>query len=135
MPRAPVGERGVVLVAVLLLLLAAGAIAFAMSLEAGLATLGARAATGAAQARPAARAGLVLAVRELVEAGGGLGPLPAVLGPWEAVAATVRVEVEVGAGPAVYRLSARAEAGRAVAEARAVLVLEPAPEVLEWREP
>jgi len=130
-------SAGFVLVGVLLVLLAIGVIAAAMSLEAGLATLGARSAAGSAAARPAARAALVLALDEaLASAEAGAQPPPA-YGPWaelgaEASAALAPVP---GTSPVVYRLTATAVAGRSRAEASAAFAIEPAPRVLEWREP
>ncbi len=131
---APVG--GFVLVAVLLVLLAVGVVAVAMSLEAGLSTLAARSASGAAVARSAARAALVLGLDE-AQSIGSSGALPAELGPWEeeGVEATVVLTRDPGTDPPVYRLAAVAAAGRSRAEAGAVLVLEPEPRVLEWKVP
>src|SRR5690606_28449566 len=97
---------GFVLVAVLLLLTAVGLIAVAMSLEAGLATLGARAAAGASAARPAARAALVLALDEVVTAAAaGLEP-PETFGPWTlgAAGAGARSALVGGAEETVYEL-------------------------------
>lgn len=128
---------GFVLVAVLLLLTAVGLIAVAMSLEAGLATLGARAAAGASAARPAARAALVLALDEVVTAAAaGLEP-PETFGPWTlgAAGAGARSAFVGGAEETVYELTAVATVGRARAEATAVVTLTPEPRVLEWREP
>jgi hypothetical protein len=134
--RAPAARAGFVLVGVLLLLLAVGLVATGMSLEAGLATLGARSAAGAAEARTAARAALTLAVYEALALPPGEAP-PEMFGPWPSAGlpAIVNVATVSGSDPPAMRLRAVAEAGRSRAEASAVITLEPSPRVLEWRDP
>lgn len=133
--RAPAARAGFVLVGVLLLLLAVGLVATGMSLEAGLATLGARSAAGAAEARTAARAALTLAVYEALALPP--GEAPETFGPWPSAGlpAIVNVATVSGSDPPAMRLRAVAEAGRSRAEASAVITLEPSPRVLEWRDP
>ena len=127
---------GFVLVAVLLVLLVVGVVAVAASLEAGLVTLGARSAAGAAVARSAARAALVLALDEVM-ASAGTDTLPTEFGPWDdaGVAAVARLAEVAGTEPPAYRLTATAAHGRSRAEGSAVIVLEPEPLVIEWRAP
>lgn len=126
---------GFVIIAVLMLLVALGALAAGMFLETSLTTLGARSAAQAAQARPLARAGLVLAIEEVTTTPpAGDGPIE--LGPWEPLGEGVSglLRVELGSEPRAYRVSIHARVGRTSAHAEAVLVLEPEFEVLEWRE-
>lgn len=128
-------QDGFVIVAVLLLLVALGALAAGMFLETSLTTLGARSAAQAAAARPLARAGLVFALQEISSTPPAAeGTLD--LGPWDPLGegVTARLAVEEGSEPVAYRVSVQAQVGRASASAEAVLVLEPELEVLEWRE-
>ncbi len=123
------------IVAVLMLLVALGALAAGMFLETGLATLGARSASQAAVARPLARAGLIVALDEL-RAAQTIESSLLELGPWERLGegVTGRLTVEEGSDPVAYRAAAEAVVGKAVARAEAVFVTEPAFEIIEWRD-
>ncbi len=125
-------ERGFVIVAVLLLLVALGALAVGMSLETGLATLGARSATEAAVARSKAHAGSLLALSEFRSA----ASVPSEVGPWAQLGGQVTGEVmpEAGSDPAAHRLVVTARVGRSVATTHVVFALTPSFEVLQWRE-
>lgn len=127
-------DSGFVIVAVLLLMVALGALAVGMSLEAGLTTLGARSAQSSAVARSAAHAGLVMALHEIT--GSGAEPAARAVGPWPQLGPDVMGELslEAGAEPPAYRIVVTASAARTAAQASAVFVLAPTFEILEWRE-
>lgn len=128
-------EEGFVIVAVLLLLVALGALAAGMFLETGLTTLAARSSAQAAVARSAAHAGLVLALDE-VRASAGPGTVPRALGPWSGLGqgVTARLTEVPGSEPQAFRVDVTAEEGRATTRAYAVFVMQPELEVLEWSE-
>lgn len=134
-PRGHGREEGFVIVAVLMLLVALGALAAGMFLETSLTTLAARSAAQAAIARSAAHAGLVLA---LAEAGGPSGPgaAPRSLGPWPGLGEGVTgwLSVVPGTEPPAYRVDVTAVEGRSTADAYVVFVVEPGLAVLAWRE-